>query len=88
MSICPMAMTAANSMILCYMMHGGGGNESSIFLESSVMKKYLDHMIMNGDIEPMIVVTPTFNNAAGSDMTTNSKNFWNELALRMRMGLG
>ncbi len=65
---------------IMYMMHGGGGNESSIFIESGVMKKYLDHMIMNGDIEPMIVVTPTFNNAAGSDMTSNSKNFWNELA--------
>ena len=44
------------------------------------MKQYLDHMIANGDIEPMIVVTPTFNNAAGSDMTANAKNFWKELA--------
>ena len=65
---------------IMYMMHGGGGNESSIFIESGVMKKYLDSMIMNGDIEPMIVVTPTVNNAAGSDMTGNAKNFWNELA--------
>ncbi|MBR5164922.1 MAG: endo-1,4-beta-xylanase [Ruminococcus sp.] len=65
---------------IMYMMHGGGGNESSIFIESTVMKKYLDSMIMNGDIEPTIVVTPTFNNAAGSDMTANAKNFWKELA--------
>ena len=65
---------------IMYMMHGGGGNENSIFIESTVMKKYLDSMIMNGDIDPMIVVTPTFNNAAGSDMTANAKNFWNELA--------
>lgn len=27
---------------IMYMMHGGGGNESSIFIESTVMKKYLD----------------------------------------------
>ena len=75
----PYGYDSSKQYDIMYMMHGGGGNESSIFLESSVMKKYLDHMIMNGDIEPMIVVTPTFNNAAGSDMTTNSKNFWNEL---------
>ena len=61
-------------------MHGGGGNEKSIFIENRLMKQYLDHMIANGDIEPMIVVTPTFNNVAGSDMTSNAKNFWNELA--------
>ena len=65
---------------IIYLMHGGGGNEKSIFIENMLMKQYLDHMIANGDIEPMIVVTPTFNNAAGTDMTANAKNFWNELA--------
>ena len=76
----PYGYDSSKQYDIMYMMHGGGGNESSIFIESDVMKKYLDSMIMNGDIEPMIVVTPTFNNAAGSDMTANAKNFWNELA--------
>ena len=76
----PYGYDSSKQYNIMYMMHGGGGNESSIFIESTVMKKYLDWMIMNGDIEPMIVVTPTFNNAAGSDMTANAKNFWNELA--------
>lgn len=61
-------------------MHGGGGNEKSIFVENKVLQRYLDHMILNGDIEPMIVVTPTFNNEAGSDMTNNAKVFWKELS--------
>ena len=76
----PYGYDSSKQYNIMYMMHGGGGNESSIFIESTVMKKYLDWMIMNKDIEPMIVVTPTFNNAAGSDMTANAKNFWNELA--------
>ncbi len=76
----PYGYDSSKQYDIMYMMHGGGGNESSIFIESTVMKKYLDNMIMNGDIEPMIVVTPTFNNAEGSDMTSNAKNFWNELA--------
>ncbi|WP_174818548.1 sugar-binding protein [Paenibacillus kobensis] len=46
-----------------YLMHGGGENENLIFGgpgQSKEMKKILDNMIANGDIEPLIVVTPTF----------------------------
>lgn len=46
-----------------YLMHGGGENENLIFGgpgESKEMKRILDNMIAKGDIEPMIVVTPTF----------------------------
>ncbi|MCL6606376.1 MAG: Ig-like domain-containing protein [Paenibacillus sp.] len=46
-----------------YLMHGGGENENLIFGgpgESKEMKKILDNMIAKGDIEPLIVVTPTF----------------------------
>ena len=42
-------------------MHGGGENENTIFSDDVKLDHMLDHMIMNGDIEPMIVVTPTFN---------------------------
>ncbi|MFD1956538.1 sugar-binding protein [Paenibacillus thailandensis] len=46
-----------------YLMHGGGENEDLIFGgpgQSKELKKILDNMIANGDIEPLIVVTPTF----------------------------
>lgn len=44
-----------------YLMHGGGENENTIFSNDVKLNNILDHMIENGDIEPMIVVTPTFN---------------------------
>ncbi|MHB8128595.1 MAG: sugar-binding protein [Mobilitalea sp.] len=46
-----------------YLMHGGGENENLIFGgpgQSKELKKILDNMIEKGDIEPLIVVTPTF----------------------------
>jgi|BioPla2DNA2_1021312.scaffolds.fasta_scaffold00139_36 enterochelin esterase-like enzyme len=46
-----------------YLMHGGGEDENLIFGgpgQSKEMKRVLDNMIANGDIEPLIVVTPTF----------------------------
>jgi enterochelin esterase-like enzyme len=46
-----------------YLMHGGGENENLIFGgpgQSKELKKILDNMIANSDIEPLIVVTPTF----------------------------
>ena len=47
-----------------YLMHGGGENEDTIFGPDVELDNILDNMIMNGDIEPMIVVTPTFNKCA------------------------
>jgi enterochelin esterase-like enzyme len=47
-----------------YMMHGGGENEDLLFGgpgQNRELKKILDNMIARGDIEPLIVVTPTFN---------------------------
>lgn len=47
-----------------YLMHGGGENEDLLFGgpgENRELKNILDHMIANGDIDPLIVVTPTFN---------------------------
>lgn len=45
-----------------YVIHGGGGSQQEYFSESntSVFHRQLDHMILNGDIEPMIVVAPTY----------------------------
>lgn len=49
-----------------YLMHGGGENENTIFSNDVKFNNMLDHMIENGDIEPMIVVTPTFNGGSCS----------------------
>ncbi|MDE7364116.1 MAG: family 43 glycosylhydrolase [Ruminococcus sp.] len=49
-----------------YLMHGGGENENTIFSNDVKFNNMLDHMIANGDIEPMIVVTPTFNGGSCS----------------------
>mgnify|MGYP001161922861 CR=1 FL=1 len=46
-----------------YLMHGGGENENTIFGgpgQNRELKNILDHMIANGDIEPLLVVTPSF----------------------------
>jgi len=44
-----------------YFMHGGGDNEDKVFSTDDVkLGNYLDHMIMNGELEPLIVVAPTF----------------------------
>ena len=50
-----------------YLMHGGGENENTLFGgegQNLELKRILDNMIANGDIEPMIVVTPTSNGGA------------------------
>lgn len=56
-----------------YLMHGGGENENTIFSSDVNLHLILDHMIMNGDLEPLIVVTPTFN---GGNCT--AQNFYQE----------
>ncbi len=46
-----------------YLMHGGGENENLLFGgpgESKELKRIIDNMIAKGEIEPLIVVTPTF----------------------------
>ena len=43
-----------------YLLHGGGGNPYSLFSEDGLLKNMLDHMIDRGDIDPLIVVAPTY----------------------------
>lgn len=56
-----------------YLMHGGSENENTVFSNDVKLQNILDHMIMNGELEPLIVVTPTFN-GTGSE----AANFWEE----------
>jgi len=51
-----------------YLMHGGGESEETCFNDNAInIDIMLDNMIANGDIEPMIVVTPTFNKCSSAD---------------------
>jgi len=46
-----------------YLMHGGGENENLLFGgpgQNTELKRIIDNMITLGDIDPLIVVTPTF----------------------------
>ncbi len=46
-----------------YLMHGGGEDENLLFGgpgQNRELKNILDNMVAKGDIEPIIVVTPTF----------------------------
>ncbi|HNZ99662.1 glycosyl hydrolase [Ruminococcus sp.] len=61
-----------------YFMHGMGDSENSLFYnDNGESVRLIDNMIQNGDIEPMIIVTPTFNKVS-SDTFYNAENFYKE----------
>ena len=75
-----------------YLMHGGGGCEKDFFVrfaEKEPVKNMLDHMITEGVLRPLIVVTPTFyrpvegdNDPAkvhAGDAKALTESFWREL---------
>ena len=45
-----------------YLMHGGGENMNTWLVDNDYTgnKKMIDNLIANGEIEPLIIVTPTF----------------------------
>lgn len=61
-----------------YFMHGMGDSENSLFYnDNGESVRLIDNMISKGDIEPMIIVTPTFNKVS-SDTFYNAENFYKE----------
>lgn len=70
---------------IIYMLHGWTGTAETFFQydDSNALKNVLDNMIENGDIDPVIVVTPTFdrNNKSTSldDSIAEMKLFHKEL---------
>ena len=59
-------------------MHGMGDSENSLFYnDNGESVRLLDNMIRNGDIDPMIIVTPTFNKVS-ADTFYNAENFYKE----------
>ena len=62
-----------------YFMHGMGDSEDSLFYyDNGQAKRLIDSMIANGDIEPMIIVTPTFNKVSDNTFY-NAENVWKEI---------
>ena len=45
---------------ILYLMHGTGDDEAYWFETHAYNKTMVDHMIASGDIDPLIIVTPTF----------------------------
>ncbi|MBQ7433071.1 MAG: hypothetical protein IJV50_06400 [Lachnospiraceae bacterium] len=73
-----------------YLMHGGWSNETTTLGlpgQESAFKNILDNAIQNGDMEPLIVVCPTYNNTNENGQDSNSfslamqltRNYHNEL---------
>ncbi|MBE5921952.1 MAG: hypothetical protein E7269_04265 [Lachnospiraceae bacterium] len=60
-----------------YLMHGGGGNSDEVFggVDARTdLKNILDHMIEKGDIEPLIVVAPSFYYEGTTEALTSKKD--------------
>ncbi|MBR3504967.1 MAG: hypothetical protein IKO07_12125 [Clostridia bacterium] len=53
-----------------YIIHGGGGSQESFF--SKAFLSLLDHMIASGELEPLIVVSPTYYRPDETDKTPGS----------------
>lgn len=67
-----------------YLLHGGGGNEEDWFGQDNYTVNMLDQMIERGEIDPLIVVTPTFYyDVEGTDLESTgqewTENFGHEL---------
>ncbi len=66
----PYGYTPEREYPVFYLMHGGWSDETGYLgtpEQPRAMKSILDHGIADGEIEPMIVVCPTYNNLSGED---------------------
>ncbi len=75
----PYGYDSSKKYNIFYLMHGGGENENTIFSNDVKMHNILDHMIMNGELEPLIVVTPTFNGCPAPDNNMGAGTVWDEM---------
>jgi predicted alpha/beta superfamily hydrolase len=66
----PYGYSEENKYNVFYLMHGGWGNETSTLgtpNRPNPFKNVIDNAIENGDIEPLIIVCPTYNNTSSED---------------------
>jgi len=75
----PYGYDSSKKYNIFYLMHGGGENENTVFSNDVKMHNILDHMIMNGELEPLIVVTPTFNGCPAPDNNMGAGTVWDEM---------
>ena len=43
-----------------FLLHGGGGDQHSFFSEDGLLKNMFDHMIERQEMNPVIIITPTY----------------------------
>lgn len=58
-----------------YLMHGGWGNETTTMGtpdRPGMFKNVIDNAIQNGEIKPLIIVSPTYNNTSSEDSASFS----------------
>ena len=58
-----------------YLMHGGWGNETTTLgtpESPSIFKNVIDNAIANGEMQPLIIVCPTYNNTSPEDSASFS----------------
>jgi hypothetical protein len=84
----PYGYSEAKKYNVFYLMNGGWGNESTTLgtpQRPSPLKTVIDNAIMDGTVEPLIIVCPTYNNESPEDSANFSlalelnKNYHNEL---------
>ncbi len=67
----PSGYTEEKKYNVLYLMHGGWSDETVYLGSPETGKRYfahvLDHAIANGEIDPLIVVSPTYNNTSTQD---------------------
>jgi hypothetical protein len=74
--------TGEASYDVFYLMHGGAGRAETFFGgegQSSSLKNILDNMIRNKELEPLIVVTPSYYKPGDSDDGALTQEFHEEL---------
>ena len=55
---------------ILYLSHGGWSNETTLMgtdKNPNAFKHIMDHAIENGEIDPLLIVLPTYNNTSGED---------------------
>ena len=71
----PVGYDESKQYNIFYLMHGGGEKETTLFFQDdTMMQNIFDHMIANGDMEPMIVVTPTWNQTGADKFYTEFRD--------------
>lgn len=66
----PYGYSEENKYNVLYLMHGGWSNETTTLGtpdNPNSFKNVIDHAIENGEVEPLIIVCPTYNNESPED---------------------